>query len=280
VGVNRQTLGILGFLAMAAAVPAAADDQPFLTISTTDIQTEHGMEFEQTTGWKSGHANEAANEFFTRAEIEYGITDDLQIAGYLNYEFEEVHPHPLPSPLEKSSVLGVSGELIWRVMNPYFDPFGLAFYVEPSIAPNTRELEIKILAQKNFLNDTLRTALNINFEDVWERDSLGSWQKSSALEFNLGASYNVTPDFSVGVELGNERGFDGHILGTGAIPVSSSVFFGPTIQVIGHPWKVNVGFQTQLPWASDPSHTPGSVVHGRTADAEHFRAAFRLSRDV
>jgi hypothetical protein len=264
---------------MGGAVPAQADDQPFITLYTTDIQTEHGREFEQWLSWKSGHANGASNEIVSRSEIEYGITDDLQASFYLNYEWAQTHPHPLPSPLERSSVVGASGELIWRVMNPYFDPFGLAFYVEPSIAPNTRELEFKILAQKNFLNDRLRTALNVNFEDVWERNGLGIWEKVSALEFNIGASYNVTHDFSIGVELDNERGFDGLILGTGARPVSSSFYFGPTVQVIGHPWTTTFGFQTQLPWASDPSHTPGSVIHGRTADAEHFRATIRLSRD-
>jgi len=43
---------------------------------------------------------------------------------------------------------------------------------------------------------------------------------------------------------------------------------------------VTAGFQTQLPLASDPSHTPGTVVNGRVAGAEHFRATLKLSRDI
>ncbi len=276
----RLVRGVVSLSVLALAIwvlPARADDQPFLTVYTTDIQTEHGREFEQWLGWKSGHANEAANSFVSRSEIEYGITDDLQVSGYLSYEWEKVRPHPLPSVSQTESAVGVSGELIWRVMNPYFDPFGLAFYVEPSIATNGREIETKILVQKNFLNDRLRSALNINFEDVWEHAAPGVWETSSAIEFNLGLSYNVTPDFSVGMEFGNERGFDGLVLGGHA--ASNSYYFGPTVQLIGHPWTTTFGFQTQLPWATDPSHTPGAVVNGRTADAEHFRAMVKVSRD-
>lgn len=270
--------GVALFSLAMASTRATADDQPFLHAYSTDIQTQHGLEFEQWASLATGHASEAFTGAQSRSELEYGFTDDLQGSFYFNYEWERVHPHPFPSPLETSHVASVSGEMIWRVMNPYFDPFGLAFYVEPSIGSGTREFEAKILAQKNFLNDRLRNVLNINFENVWAKDA-GVWAKESAIEFNVGSSYNVTPDFSVGLELNNEHGFDGLILGS-AKPVSNSFFLGPTVQVIGHPWTVTAGFQTQMPWASDPSHTPGVVIDGRTADAEHFRATIKLSRDI
>ena len=89
-----------------SCVPALADDQPFLTLYTTDIQTENGLEFEQWLKWKTGHANEASNEIEARSELEYGFTDDLQGSLYVNYDWSQLHPHPLPSPLEKRDVGG------------------------------------------------------------------------------------------------------------------------------------------------------------------------------
>lgn len=264
--------------ACACLSEARADDQPFLTLYTTDIQTEGGREFEQWLKWKSGHFHESFNSFESRSEIEYGITDDLQGSLYLNYEWEREHPHFPSGPVESGDAVGVSGELIWRVLNPYFDPFGLAFYVEPSYSAQEREFETKILFQKNFFNDTLRWAVNVNFEDVWFRDA-GAWAKESALEFNTGLAYNVTPDFSVGVEFDNERGYDGLILGGSSSPQTDSYYFGPTVQYIGHPWAVTFGAQTQLPVASNPSHAAGNVVDGLTAGDEHFRLALKISRD-
>lgn len=257
---------------------AIADDQPFLHAYTTDIQTEHGLELEQWLSLAGGHSREAFTGLQFRSELEYGITDDLQGSLYLNYEWERVHPHPLPTPAETASLASVSGEAIWRVMNPYFDPFGLAFYVEPAIGSNVREVEVKILAQKNFFNDRLRNVLNVNFENVWEKSG-GVWEKSSAIEFNFGSAYNVTPDFSIGLELDNERGYD-RLLPGSAAATSNSFFLGPMLQLIGHPWTVTAGVQAQMPWATNPSHIPGAVVGGRTADAEQFRATIKFSRDI
>jgi hypothetical protein len=258
------------------ACGAMADDQPFLHAYTTDIQTARGLEFEQWLSVANGHAGEAFTGFQTRSEFEYGITDDLQGSFYLNYEWERLHPHPLPSDVESNHLASVSGELIWRALNPYFDPFGLAFYVEPAIGTSLREVEVKVLAQKNFFNDRLRNVLNINFENVWEKSG-GVWEKSSAIEFNIGSAYNVTADFSVGLELDNERGYDRLLPGSAS---SNSYFLGPSLQLIGHPWTVTAGVQAQMPWATNPGHTPGAVVGGRTADAEHFRATIKFSRDL
>jgi hypothetical protein len=275
---SSSSLAALAVVFLCAG-PAAADDQPFLTLYTTDIQPQGGREFEQWLKWRTGHANESFNGFESRSEIEYGFTDDLQGSLYLNYDWERTRPHVPLGPADTRDAVGASGELIWRVMNPYFDPFGLAFYVEPSFSPLEREFETKILFQKNFLNDTLRWAVNVNFEDKWEKSPIGHWDPASALEFDTGVAYNVTPDFSVGLEFDNERGFDGLILGGSPDAETDSYYFGPTIQYIGHPWAVTFGAQTQLPWASNPAHVPGNIAGGLTAGDEHFRLALKVSRD-
>ncbi len=258
---------------------AKADDRPFATVYTTDIEAQGEKEIEQEITWSSGHSGEAFQQLESRTEFEYGISDNFQGAFYLNYDWSRTHPHSPLGPVETSSLPGVSGEFIYRLMNVYFDPIGLAIYAEPSIGNGTRSFEVKILVQKNFLNDRLRFAFNINAEDRWEKNGLGHYDQSSALEFFSGLAYNLTPEWSVGAEFDNERGFDGLILGGSSTYAQNAYFVGPTIQYVGHPFRVILGAQAQLPWASDSTHTPGALENGYLSDAERFRVRLRIATD-
>ncbi|MDE1938417.1 MAG: hypothetical protein KGI68_05305 [Alphaproteobacteria bacterium] len=258
---------------------ARADDQPFAFAYTTDIDTQGEREIEQQLTWSSGHAREAFQEIESSSEFEYGISDNFQGSLYLNYDWSRARDHAPLGPVETASLPGVSGEFIYRFLNVYFDPIGLAVYVEPAIGNGTRSFEVKTLLQKNFLNDRLRFALNINTEDRWEKNALGHYDQSSALEFYSGLAYNLTPEWSVAAELDNERGFEGEILGGSSTYADNAYFFGPTISYVGHPFRVVLGAQAQMPWASDPTHTPGTIENGYLAGAEHFRVRLRIASD-
>jgi hypothetical protein len=266
----------LGLAGLTTAPSARADDQPFLTLYTTDIDPQGAREVEQWLGWDAGHAHGSYNAYTSFSEFEYGITDDLQGSLYLNYAWSRDRLGGTGA--QTDSDLGVSGELIYRVMNVYFDPVGLAFYLEPSYSADSRGIETKILLQKNFLNDTVRFAFNTNFEDDWVRDQ-GRWSKQSALEFDAGLAYNITPDLSAGVEFDNEHAFEGLVLGAPASERSSAFFVGPTIQYVGNPVSVTIGAQTQVPWAGDPAHIAGTLHDSFVSDADRYRVALRLTHD-
>ena len=273
-----KTVLALAF-AMASAVMTAvhADDQPFITLYTTDIDTQYEKEIEQSLYWSTQKPHQAFNGWLSRTEFEYGVTDDFQISGYLNYEWERSTPHPRVGEDDTFHATSVSGEAIYRLLNPYFDPIGLAVYFEPTYGDNTRELEAKVLLQKNFFNDTLRLAANINFEDAWARSG-GQWQKGSAAEFFAGAAYNITPELSLGVEFNNEHDFEG--LFGNSQNGTNAYYFGPTISYVGMPFVVRLGTQFQLPWASSQSHTPGTISGGYLTDDERLRLGFRISMDL
>ena len=63
--------------------------------------------------------------------------------------------------LNESKYVGVSLEGIYRVLSPYIHPIGLALYLEPTVGPGLRELESRLILQKNFLDDTLVIAVNL-----------------------------------------------------------------------------------------------------------------------
>ncbi len=258
---------------------ARADDRPFAMAYTTDIEAQGEKEIEQEITWSSGHARDAFQEIQSRTEFEYGITDNFQGSFYLNYDWSRTHAHSPLGPAETSSLPGVSGEFIYRLTNVYFDPIGFALYVEPSISNGTRSFEVKALLQKNFLNDRLRFALNINAEDRWEKNGLGHYNQTSALEFFSGLAYNVTPEWSIAAEFDNERGFNGLILDGSSSYAENAYFVGPTISYVGHPIRAVLGLQAQLPWASDPTHTPGALDNGYLSSAERLRVRLRIATD-
>jgi hypothetical protein len=263
--------------AMVTSMAAHADDQPFLTVYTTDIDTQYEKEIEQSLHWNTQKPHQAFNGWLSRTEFEYGMTDDFQLSAYLNYELERSHSHLTGGPDQTWHATSVSGEAIYRFLNPYFDPIGLAVYFEPTFGDNTRELEAKLLLQKNFFNDNLRLAANINFEDRWERNA-GTWEKGSAIEFFAGAAHNITPDFSVGAEFNNENDYTGlfgsHHLATDAY------YLGPTVEYIVAPFIVRFGVQFQMPWSSDHTGEAGAVTHGFLADAERTRLGLKISMDL
>lgn len=271
----RIFLMAAGFMTLAQT--ARADDQPFISLYTTDIVSAQEHEIEQRILFTAQKPGEAYAGIESNTAFEYGVSDDFQISGAANYTWERMRPHAPLSPAGTETEFGVSGEAIYRFLNVYFDPVGFAVYLEPSFSKNERGLEGKLLLQKNFFNDDLRIALNANFENRWERNA-GAWHRGSAIEMRLGAAYNLTPEWSLCAEFSNENEYDG-LVGSGH-PVESLYYLGPTISYRGLPLTVSFGAQAQLPWASDHTHTPGAIRDGYAVDAERWRVGLVISKDV
>ena len=267
---------LAGMSLLGMASTALADDQPFLSLYTTDIVTAQEREVEQQVLFSAQKPGQAFASILSRTEFEYGVTDDFQVSGYANFEWERTHLPP--GAAENEREFSVSGEAIYRFLNVYFDPIGLAVYVEPSFGAHERELEAKILLQKNFFNDNLRLALNANFENQWQREESGGWHRGSAIELRAGAAYNLTPEWSLCAEFSNENNFQG-LVGS-AHPVSNLYYLGPTISYKGLPLTISLGAQAQLPWAHDQTHTPGAINNGFSTDAERWRVGLIVSRDL
>jgi len=270
--------GLVFFPALTSA--AKAEDQPFLTMDATDIETASGRELEQNFGWNSGMSRRAFSEFEGETEFEYGWGDALKLTAATSLAWEYDHDHTFPpSPSQSGAAWGgITGEAVYQAMNVYFDPIGLGVLVAPTIRPNYRGVEAKLLLQKNFINDRLRFVMNAGGEFGSEKD--GAWSDASALTFDAGLAYNITWEWSAALEFNAEHDFAGLMVNGRAAPEATSYYFGPTIQYVAHPWTASLGFQTQLPWASDPTHAAGTLDGGYLADAERTRVALRITRDL
>lgn len=273
---GRWAGALLGLAAVLA--PALGDDRPFITLYTVDLTPAGETEFEQSLGWFSGHAGESFNAVTAQSEIEHGFSGNFQGALYLTYDWSRTRV--AGGPAEAADFIGTKAEFIYRILSPYSDPIGLGIYFEPFINPAERGLETKILLQKNFLDDRLRAVINVNFEDVWAKNDLGNFDKESALEFRAGATYALTPHWSLGLEFANERGFDGLILGGSASETEDAYYLGPVIQYAASPFLMVIGAQAQLPIASNPTHAADAVVDGFAAEAERFRVGARFAWEL
>jgi hypothetical protein len=287
---------LLGFALAAVALPASADDAPdapFGTVYTTTLEPQGETEVEQWLSWKSGKAHEDFDAIEGRTEIEYGVSDKFQIAAYANYEWSRTRAHPIVGPAETSTKFtGFSAEAIYQLLNPSTDLIGLALYLEPRIGPGTRELETKILLQKNLLDDRLILAANIVLEHEWNlqpadptappgsRQSTRYWAKNT--EFNLlaGASYRVAEDWYAGVEFASQREYDGLVLFEHNSAAANSFFAGPTLHFAEDEWWVTLSAQAQLPWAMNLGGAPGEVVNHFAHEEERYRLILRTGFDL
>jgi len=274
-----------------------AEESQFGYVYTTDLLPQGAKEVEQWATWRHQKVAGYFNQIDGRTEFEYGLTDRLQVAFYANYVWAEAYhngpfgqttsPEPLsydkPGPDDHYNArrfVGFSGEAIYRIWSPYTDPLGIAVYVEPTVGPAFRELESKLILQKNFFDDRLVTALNFTYAPEWRYDTDDNdptrkkWGYETDVNLNLAASYRFAPNWSAGVEFLNEHEYNSYDFSKES---NDGYFFGPVIHYGGKKFFVTATFLEQLPWASSHSDTvPGAIVGRRIYDNDFEKYRIRI----
>lgn len=185
-----------------ASLPAAAGDRAFTYVYEATTHAQGAWEIEQWVTWKTDKDTDPDfDRIDFRTELEYGITDHLQLGLYLADLRYEDGTNVADDGLEYHNA---AAELIWNLTNPTLDPLGLALYGEVKFGDELFELEGKILAQKNISNVIL--AYNATIEAEWEGENYD--EDKGVFEQTFGASYQFSPSFSAGVEALHEIEFD------------------------------------------------------------------------
>jgi hypothetical protein len=259
-----RAFGIVALLIPVTTGVASADESPFAAIYTTEILPAGGKEIEQWLTWEHGRPSESWDHLAGRTELEYGVTNDFQLAGYLNYDYFRVRPDgPDARDAAADGLDFTSGsiEAIYRITDPYTQPVGVALYLEPGYGPDTREIEAKILLDSHFLDDRLVLAINGVLEYEWARAGGGEpFERATELTVLVGASYRFAPGFSAGLEFEAKREGDGLLFGEAFHPAADSFRIGPTVHYAQDNWWVTLGYLAQLPTAGNLNGEPGEVV--------------------
>jgi hypothetical protein len=205
------------------------------------------VELENYITWKRG-GDPRFDQVDLRHEFEIGITDRFQLSLYVadwNYH----------SPEQSGFTFSDAAvEAIYNLSNPVIDPVGLSIYQEVRAGDRLVEWESKLIAQKNYGRWIF--AYNATLEAVWEGDEL----KEREGEFSqaLGASYEISPRLSVGLEFLHEFVFpdwkDNEKI--------RNVFIGPNVSYRRGNWFVTTGVLAQATDTPDEADFQWRTIFG------------------
>lgn len=205
---------ILGGLAFATATgPLLAHEEPFGYLR--GAQTEAKGEWELTQ-WTTARVGKESGRYLgldLATELEYGVTDRLQVALYLltdyHYSKDAVGSSGPIDDRNRFGLNGTSAELKYQLRDPFKESFGLALYLEPGFNSIERadggrhdefELEAKLIAQKNFLDNRLVAVANYTIEPEWVRSAGTAWETNLKMEWTAGLSWKFAQRWWLGVE--------------------------------------------------------------------------------
>jgi hypothetical protein len=302
----RNALVALGVLLCAA--PALADEPLFGYVYTTDLLPKGQKEVEQWATLREGRSNGDFHLVQTRSELSYGVTNSFQLSGYVNTAYANVKndgPDGTTIPPEvfadynsdpdrrfgKFRFESVSAEALYRFSSPYTSALGAAVYLEPSIGPRTRELEARLILQKNFLDDRLILAANATLGYEWRRlhgdpdadpdtiDFRTHWDKETDVNFGVAGTYRFAPNLFLGGELQNEREWGGLDPFKADHRTNLAWYSGPTIHYGGRHFFATFTTLFQLALAHDyaePDKSMDAVIHGISNADDFEKYRFRL----
>lgn len=289
------------------ASPARADEPLFGFINTTDTLPKDQKEVEQWVTLREGRSEGDFHLLQTRTELSYGVQDNLQISGYLNLAYADTFrntPSGETAPPEvfadfnvdsdkrfrKARFESMSVEALYRIASPYTSPVGVALYIEPSIGPRTRELEARLILQKNFLQDRLVFAANATLGYEWRKlhsdptadvgsiEATDHWDKETDVNFGFAGSYRFAKNWSAGAEIQNEHEWAGLNPFKGENRTNEAWYLGPTIHYGGRHFFATFTTLFQMPWAHDYANSGADsfVVNGITNADDFEKYRFRL----
>lgn len=286
-------------------VPASADEPMFGYVYTTDILPKGKTELEAWSTFREGRSQGRYHLWQGRAEVSHGVTNNLQLSGYLNLARASVN-HNAPDgttappevfadylvdpdrPFRKTRFETASAEAIWRVSSPYTKGIGVAFYLEPSIGPRTRELESRLIMQKNFIDDRLVLAANLTYAIEARRlpgafgatpgtpDASKVWDHETDVNLGLGATYRFMPKVSLGAELLNEREWAGFNAFRESKATNVAYYTGPSLHYGGAHMFATLSWLFQIKGRAEDHAGEGFIVNGYSNADDFEKQRIRL----
>jgi hypothetical protein len=245
---RKLSLRIL-FLWMLPTTAALAGARHFTFLYEAPTSAPGSIESENWITWQRVTNPERSDQIGFRHEIEIGVTDRLQASIYfVDWSYARDR---------KQSTFNYSGsaiELIYNLTNPVIDPVGLSIYGEISGGRQHFELESKLIAQKNF--GPLILDYNLTLEAEWEEHGLQ--EHRGEMQQALGASYELSPRISVGLEFLHEFVFpdwrDEEKI--------RNVFVGPNVAFRHQNWFVTVAALAQATCTPDEADFKVRTIFG------------------
>jgi len=181
------------------------DERLFGYVQEAEVLPKGGREFEQWLTHRRDRADGVFAAWDIREELEYGATDRMTVAGYLN--FTSTHSEGVTGLADEDrfEFEGISTELKYLVLNPNTKALGVLLYGEATYNGDEFELEEKLVLQRN-LGEKWVTAFNVTLEEEWAFTPAAT-DEELTLELTAGVAYKINSHWSVGIEGRNHREF-------------------------------------------------------------------------
>lgn len=214
-----------------AAGAADADRRAFVQSYTPYLAPAGNLELEVISIASSGRGDTTNTAWRNRIEFEYGITDRLTGAAYLNF----VQPPGVGAPMTFD---GPSLELILRLADPGRLPVDPAAYLEVRANGSELEIEPKLLLARRI--HQLVGVVNVGGE--FERHDAGEARGTTekVLRLTAGVCREIGHVVAVGLEAVYTREY---LAGS---PDPSSVLLGPTINLQTPKVQLTLGWHPQI----------------------------------
>ena len=279
------------FMAM-VALPAGADENLLGYTAGAETLPKDASE---AYLWITHHGDKRRGNYarqHVRFEYEYGLSDRLSVAAYLNGFRHNYNcgTDGCAGPLSDPEILGsknsfqlsgVSLETKKMLLSPFKDGLGVALYGEvtyDSVDSITGEkgtgweLEGRVILQKPLMDDQLSWVTNLEIEaESWKPRGEGT-EYAVAPRLRSGMSYRVAPNWYPGAE----GWIDAELLK----PAASSwefdhldLFAGPSIHYGGKSWWWTLTYALQLA-GSDESKDNRTGLH--LADHERYEVRLKI----
>lgn len=178
-----------------------------------------------------------------RIEFEFGVSNDLMSAFYLNTTTRTRDSNSELSGGGKSSSIAVSISNEWKVklMDRVADPLGFSLYGELTLGTDKVELETKLIADKQVQHYLFAGDITAEYElssDIINGTELVS--KEVKIKPGIGVAYIAESGFGAGVEVRNEN-----IFISGEMK-HSSLFAGPTVSYASEAIWFTLTFMPQV----------------------------------
>jgi len=232
-----------------AAGHARADEDIFAYTRNTDVLPKGAKELELWATRRSGKGAGRYTAYDYRVEMEYGFTDRLQGALYLNVNQLDVSGVPGFDDRRQRRIDGFSNEWRYNILSAYKDGLGLTLYFEPEYSRYSGRtgqerteyaVETKLLLQKNFLEDQLIWAVNLNSELAREKEG-DEVEGEAVLGLSSGVGYRFAPGWYGGAEMDYRSVYPGL-----ARREAWGLFAGPTVHYAAKKWWATLTWLPQI----------------------------------
>ena len=255
---------------MLSTMTTMASERYFTFTYEPEGMPKGATEFEQWVTLRTQRSEDVGQENYNRwelrEELEYGVTDNYTIAGYINLLQATSYKDPASGETENETEFkGVSLENRYMLWNPAEHPVGVTLYFEPAYSGDEAEVEEKIIFGQR--HGDWKWALNISNETEWE---LNEGEYEGVFEVDFGLTRHLNPHWSVGFEFVNHN-----VLPSYEEWELTAFFLGPVVTFTTEKWWASLTVLPQV-WGNNVSGGPDPDGVNNLELEDHERLNVRL----